>query len=168
MARSLGVQLLDIVEEYMQEHGVTEIDLDAVSKWACETGRYQRHTINIEKQCKNEMARALRQTRHVDPQNREVRTKHAVTIKYKDEQMVLWIDIRTAKPNTMRRSFTQNRERIVNDVRRHSTDVDSYNDNNLYGASIPLYDYDFNIDLVESKMSGTYNDSDDDGRDDVE
>ncbi len=161
MARSLGVQLLDIIQEYTIEHGVDEVDLDAVSKWACETGRYQRGTISMEKQCKNEMANALRHTRHVDPQGREVRTKHAVNIKIKDEQMTLWIDIRTAKPNTMRMSFTQNRERIVKDVKRHSVDVDSYNDNNLYGVTIPPYDYNFNVDLEEAKMSGTYNDDDD-------
>ena len=162
MARSLATQLMDTIEEYMQEHGVEEIDLDDVSRWACETGRYQRHTISMQKQCRNEMARALRQARHTDPQGREVRTKHAVEIKYSGEQMVLWVDIRTANPNIMRMSFTQNRERIVNDVKRHSTDVDSYNDNNLYGTAIPTYDYNFNIDLEESKMSGTYNDDGDD------
>jgi hypothetical protein len=115
------------------------------------------------------MATAMRQTRHEDPQGREVRTKHAVELKIADEQMVLWVDIRTAKPTIMQMSFTQNRHRIANDVKRHATDVDSYNDNNLYGTTVPVYDYDFNKDLLESNMSGEYDDNydedDDDDRD---
>ena len=160
MAKSFASQLVELVEEYMQAHQVEEVDLDDVSAWACRTEKYQRPPISMQKQCRREMARALRQTRHIDPQEREVRTKHAVEIKLKGEQFVLWVDIRTAKPNTMRKSFSQNRERIACDVRRHSTDVDSYNDNNLYGATLPLFDYDFNKDLVEAKMSGLYDDGD--------
>lgn len=161
MRKTIGMQLQDIVHEYMIEHGLEEVDLDAAARWAVETGKYQRKTISLEQQCRREMARALRSERHIDPQGREVRTMHPVRVPeikgVKGEQFVLWADIRNATPKHMRLSFSQNRRRILADVKRHKNDVDSYNDNNKHNAVLPLFDYNFNLDLEEGDLPTEYN-----------
>lgn len=161
MATKYDTQLLNIIEDYAREHGVDEVDLDGVSEWAIETGRYQRPTISMQKQCRKEMADAMRKAKYTDAQGRiDVRTKHAVRIKIKGEQksLVVWVDIRTAKPNSMRESLRQGRKAMANDAIKHNTYLESYNDNNLFGAKLPTFDYNLNMDLAEGKLSDEYDD----------
>ena len=106
----------------MNTVGADVADLSAASKWACNNGKYQRQPISMQKQCKRETARAMRQARHIDPQGREVRSKHPVIIPYEGEQLVLWVDIRTANPDQMKSSLTSGWKAIGNDVKRHAID----------------------------------------------
>jgi hypothetical protein len=57
----------------------------------------------------------------------------------------------------MRISFQQRRQGILADCRQHKTDVESYNDNNRFKASL-LFDYDFNADLQELELPTKYPD----------
>lgn len=164
MATKYDTQLLNIIEDYAREHGVEEVDLDAVSEWAISKGRYQRPTITMQKQCRKEMADAMRKAKYVDPQGRaDVRTKHAVKIKIKGEQkpLIVWVDIRTAKPNTMRESLRQGRKSMGKGAIKHNTYLESYNDNNIFGANIPPFDYNLNVDVAEGNLSDEYNEYDD-------
>lgn len=63
-----------------------------------------------------------------------------------------WADIKTAKPDHMRLSLTLRRNGIVADAWHHLLDTRSYNDNNIHGAELPLFDYDINKDLVEKEL----------------
>lgn len=43
-------------------------------------------------------------------------------------------------------------------VQQHKTDVSSYNENNAFGAVLPLYDYNINKDLAELEAPTEYKD----------
>ena len=75
---------------------------------------------------------------YTDPQGRTVRVKHAAYIERGDRQEMLWDDIRSAPPEHMERSVKLRRQQIVGDCLQLKQDRDSYNDNNPFGASIPL------------------------------
>lgn len=157
--KSFQKRMQSFVHEYMQEHGVTTVELEEVAEWAVKTGRYQRQPLSIVKQCKRELSQALRVEYFTDPQGREVRKMHPVRIKDADgEQMVLWADIEGASPNHMRVSFQQRRQGILSDCGQHKTDVASYNDNNRFKASL-MFDYDFSADLQELELPTKYPDT---------
>jgi hypothetical protein len=63
-----------------------------------------------------------------------------------------WADIIKAKPDHMRLSLTLRRNGIVADAWHHLLDTRSYNDNNMYGAQLPLFDYDINKDIAEKEL----------------
>lgn len=162
-------QMLDIMKEWQVEHGEDVIDIDAAAKWAVETKRYQRAPMTMEQLCKIDMRRALQQSHYIDPQGNRVRAKHAVKIEYKGEQIVLYVDSRTAKPDLMQQTFDQIWKAIGNDVKRHSIEKQSYDLNNPYGETLSLFDYNFNAQAEEARMSGEYDDSgDDEDGDDTE
>ncbi|RRA50511.1 hypothetical protein [Acidipila sp. EB88] len=83
---------------------------------------------------------------------------HPVRISDKGEQMVIWADIVTAKPQHMRVSLAQNRQGILADCVAHSTTVESYNANNRHQATLDLFDYNFNSDIEDKKMPVDYPD----------
>ncbi len=144
-----------IVHDYMQEHNVTEVNLEDVAAWAVRTGRYQRRQPSLEKLCQRELSQALRAETYIDPQGREVRVMHPVRY----EQGVLWATIQDAPPNHMRISLQQRRQAILADCRRHKIDWESYNANNKFSAQLPLLDYNFNPDLEELDYPTVYPDA---------
>lgn len=158
-------RMFDIMQEWAIVHGADSIDVDKASDWALRTGKYQRLPISAKQQCMQDMRRSLQQSAHIDPQGNKVRTMHAVR-DYKGEQMTLWIDVRTAKPDLMQEAFKQSHDGIANDVKRHSIEMQSYDLNNPYGATLTPYDYDFNQHAEDARMTGEYDDSYDDDLDD--
>ena len=156
---SLRKRLQRYTHQYMQEHGVDEVDLDAVADWIINNEMYKRQPPTMHQQCKGELARALRSERFSDEDGNEIRRMHAVRIKKDQEQLVIWADIKTAKPGHMRTSLQQRRQAIKYDCYQHSTDTEWYNGNNQFGATLPLFDYDFNKDLEEMKLPTDYPES---------
>jgi hypothetical protein len=156
----------DIMREWQAEHQAEVVDIDAAAAWAIKTKRYQRIPPTMEQMCKNDMRRALQHSHYTDPQGNKVRTKHPVKLEVQGEQLTFWVDIRTAKPDLMQKSFDQNHSRIANDVKRHSIDKQSYDVNNPYGESLLPYNYDFNQHAEDARMSGKYDDSFDEEDDD--
>lgn len=150
--KSFNQRMQEMAAEYMKENDVDSFDLEEVATWACKTHRYQRPPKSMVAQCKKELADALRVQKHTDPQGREVRQMHPVRLQEKGHQMVIWADIRTAKPQHMRLSLAQSRQGIRADCIAHNQIAESYNDNNPYGATLDLFDYDFNPDITENKM----------------
>jgi hypothetical protein len=162
--KSLREQLQGIVHDYMREFGVEAVDLDTVAGWAVEAGRYRREPASLVRRCKSELSRAMRAEHFTDAQGREVRLMHAARLPFGEEgSIVVWADIRKAKPHHMEISFQQRRHGIVRDALQHKTDVASYNDNNTYGVSLPLFDYNINKDLAELEAPGEYPDENPEG-----
>lgn len=155
-------RMLDIMQEWQTEHEADAIDIDAAAKWAVEMKKYQRTPPTMEQQCRIDMRRALQQSHYIDAQGNKVRAKHAVKLEYNGEQLTLYIDSRTAKPDLMQRTFDQIWQAIGNDVKRHSIEKQSYDLNNPYGETLSLYDYNFNAQADEARMSGEYDDNFDD------
>lgn len=165
MAKSLLTQMLDIAHDWAAENGVEEIDIDKCFEWADENSRYDRKPISKKAQFKAEMRRALQQQTHIDPQGRKVRTRKPVKLDFIGEQLTLWIDVRTAKPAIAEKAFQRDYEGIKNDVKRQSVEMQSYDDNNRYGHTLSLFDYDFNQVAADARMTGEYDDSYDDDDD---
>lgn len=157
--KSRKEEILDFVYQYKFETGAEAIDIADVAAWAITNGAYRRPPKSMHQQAKEDIARALRSARHQDPQGRVVRTMHPVPLPVKGEQQPLefaWVDLRTAKPMEMRTALSYRRQGILADVKRHKDDTDSYNDNNIHNAQIPLFDYNFNNDLAEASMPVEY------------
>lgn len=159
--------MADIAQEWAIDNGVEEIDIDKVFEWAIVTGRYQRKPISLKQQFKTEMRKALQQQQHTDPQGRKVRSIKPVKLDWYGEQLTLWIDVRIAKPAIALKAFERDYEAVKNDVKRTSVEMQSYDDNNRYGATLPVFNYDLNQIAADARMSGeyddTYNDEDDIG-----
>ncbi len=160
-------KLNDIMNEWAIENGTDTIDVESAAEWAVSTGRYIRAPISPQKQCMQDKRRALQQATYIDPQGNKIRTKHAVR-NWKGQQTTLWPDVRTGKPDMMREAFGQSWEGIVNDVKRHAIEKQSYDLNNAYGAALPMFDYDFNPQAEDARMSGEYDDSYNDEGDEID
>jgi hypothetical protein len=156
--KSIKRQLQSLAHDYMRENDLDEIDLDEVTDWLIRTDQYKRKPITLHQQCKLDLARALKAERFTDENGNEIRRNHAIRIKSKDssQQMVLWVDIKTAKPKPMRLSLQQRRLAILADCYRHSLDTEWYNEHNVHKGQVPLFDYDFNKDLEEKKLPTDY------------
>ena len=61
-----------------------------------------------------------------------------------------------AKPQHARLSLQQWRRSISGEGKLHHRTTESYNDNNVHGAAVPLFDYDLNKDIAEHGMPEEY------------
>lgn len=147
------------MDEYVMQNGVDHWTMDEIAEWAINTGRYQRPPISTLQQCKRDLSRAAQQAFYTDPQGREIRRLHAVRLPGEGGSAVIWADINNAKPTHMHMSLQQGRQAIVADAHRHKLTVESYNDNNKFGAQIPLFDYNLNLDLDELDRPTEYPDN---------
>jgi hypothetical protein len=153
-----GWQLLHLYNQYKDETGVEEVNLDDVYEWAEARGLYVEPPTSPAARFKRDLSRALRTEHHVDPQNREVRTNLPVVMKSGPKAVVLWADQRTAKPKHVHMHLQQSRNGILASCKRHRTTNESYNDNNIFGVQIPLFDYNFNKDIEELGFPTDYPD----------
>lgn len=162
----LTKQMFDIMDDWATETGADAIDVDEATRWALASGLYSRPPITTEQQCKRDMRRALQQATYKDPQGNDVRVRLAVR-NWKGKQTTLWPDVRTGKPDMMKEAFRQSWDGIANHVKRHAIEKQSYDINNKYGVALPLFDYNFNQQAEEARLSGEYDGTyDDDENDD--
>jgi hypothetical protein len=154
-------EMVKIAEDWQEQEGASAIDVEAAVDYALKNKLYRRQPPSQRELCLRDMRRALQQVKFVDAQGNEVRAKHALRIM--GEQMVLplivYVDPRTAKPDLMHEAFKQNLDAIKNDVRRHAIEKHSYDLNNIYNATLPLFDYDFNQVAEDAMMTGEYDDT---------
>lgn len=156
--RKITDQMMDIVRLYVESGGEEPIDLGKLSKFAIENGHWSRgNTDDLRAQlCKRQFSRAFREQHHRDPQERYVRTFHATNSKAADgKQTTFWGDVRTAAPDHMEVAFQQRRSQIVGDCTQLKNDVDSFNDNNSYGAYFQL-ELNFTDDAAERLQPTKY------------
>jgi len=142
-----------LAHEYRREFGVDVFDPDAVVEWAIATKRWQKKPPTQAQLCRKDLLRALRKETYRDPQGREPRLMHFV----RGEQQTLAYDIRTAPPEAMRLSLQDRRRGIYADVRQVNIDRESWNDNNTHSGQLDM-DFNFNLDLAESKKPTSYPD----------
>lgn len=151
-------QMMDIVQLYLEAGGAEPIDLAKLAKFAMEHGYWERGNADELRlqMCKREFSRAFREQHHRDPQKREVRTYHAViTNEGGGKKTTQWGDVRKADPEYMEVAFQQRRSQIVGDCTQLRNDVDSFNDNNNYGAHFQL-ELDFTEDAAERLQPTQY------------
>jgi hypothetical protein len=56
----------------------------------------------------------------------------------------------------MRVSLQQRRQYLLSGCRQHKLDFDSFNDNNIFGANIPQFSYNFDPDMEELSLPTDY------------
>jgi len=150
LVKTYGSRLRDIVNDYREAGEPWPATVRQIAVWAYNTDRWQPKAGNVIKQCAEDISRALREEYYTDPQGRAVWTKHAALVKRDTRQLMLWDNIRTAEPEHMQRSVQLRRHQIVGDCCQLKRDRDSYNDNNPYGAQLPL-NLNFEKDVAETE-----------------
>ena len=153
LTRSMNDQMLRTAELYLAQGGQTPINLDELARFAIRNNHWEKRGDVLVQLCKRDFSRAFREQYHTDPQGREVRTWHAA--KSDKKQGVFWDDIRTAPAEHMEDAFTQRRNQIVGDCLQLKKDVDSFNDNNAFGAMIQMV-FDFTEDIAEREQPTDY------------
>lgn len=146
-------------KDYMKLHEVTEFDPEEVARWMIDTGRYVEAPGSKVKRCKKELTKMLRAERLTDPQGRDVRAM--LGARYKNEQGEFWskwAPLYESRPEHARLSLQQWRRSFRGEVILHERTTQSYNDNNVWGAQLPLFDYNMNKDIDEAKMPEHYPD----------
>lgn len=145
---TLTEQRLRIVDSYIKSGEKWPATARQIASWAIQQKLWAPHRETLIGKCAEELARAMREEVYIDPQGREVRTKHAAHIIEKGWQMTLWADIRTADRKHMEIAFKQRRQQIVGDCARLKVDVDSFNENRNIEFPIQLI-LDFTNDVAE-------------------
>lgn len=137
-----------IVRRYRASGQAWPATAKQMAAWAIRENLWAAHRDSLIGQCAEQLAEAMREEYYVDPQGRNVRTKHAARVKLHGEQLNLWEDIRTADRKYMQIAFQQRRQQIVGDCRQLKNDVDSFNDNANTERPIQMV-FDFAQDLAE-------------------
>lgn len=153
--------MVRIADEWAKREGASAIDPEAAADYALKHRLYDRQPPTQRELCIRDMRRALQQAKYIDEQGNEVRAKHAVRIvgEQLDLPIIVYVDPRTAKPDQMTEAFMQSLDGIRNDVKRHAIETRSYDLNNIYNATLPLFDYDFTQIAEDAKMTGKYDDN---------
>ncbi|MBS1852316.1 MAG: hypothetical protein JST79_15525 [Acidobacteria bacterium] len=159
---SFNDEMVKIAEEWQEQEGASAIDVEAAVDYALTNKLYQRQPPTQRELCLRDMRRALQQAKFTDAQGNEVRAKHALRTfvgEQLDLPIIVYVDPRTAKPDPMYEAFKQSLDAIKNDVRRHAIEKRSYDLNNIYNATLPLFDYNFNQVAEDAMMTGEYDDT---------
>lgn len=161
MARSMRYKTAaDILRLWQNKNQTEEINYPAIVKWAIEMGYYQGEPITPEQQLEADLRRVVKRATYTNPQGQKVRIYGIPRVAFEGEVLTLSpVDMRVAKPDIAKNVLDANYEGIGNDVKRHSIETKSYNDNNLYGSALPPYDYNFNHIAEEARLTGEYDDS---------
>jgi hypothetical protein len=149
MASSYTRQLWNIAEAYQESGEPWPASARTMVQWARRMKLLAMRDADIDARLADDLARALREQYYLDPQGRNVRTKHCARISINGQQQTLWDDIRTADRGFVVMATQQRRQQIVGDCRQLKTDVDSFNQNNNHGDPIKLV-LDFTYDVEEN------------------
>jgi hypothetical protein len=158
--------LLERVLEWAESEGIEDIEAEPFFDYAIANNIPLRPPQTLKQQTIRDVQRALQKATYIDPQGNKVRARHAIRI----DQMELphmpprfeYIDPRTTEPPKMEVSMDQSYEKIVNHVRRHAIEQQSFNLNTPYEGKVRDYDYDFRAVAEDARMTGTYKDDFDD------
>jgi len=153
-------RMMFVMDEYKEAHNITDvadIDMDDFAQWALDNRKWFVTPPDPLSLIRRQASQALRDSFELDRQERLVRRYHHVIVEHPDthEKIDRWVDITTAPPEQMRLSLGVRREAIYHDVHQLKTDVDSYNDNNRFGATLQM-DFNFNVDIEERGFPGEY------------
>ncbi len=160
MAKSKTQEMSELMYAWQQENNTDVINYKEASRWATENKLFQAEPISPQKQCENEMRNAIKRATWVNPQGRRVRIYGVPRLKVEGEQLTLFpVDMRITNPAMAKAVFDSNFDGIGNDVKRHSIEKQSFDDNNKFGATLPTYNYDFNHFAEDARLNGEYDDS---------
>ncbi len=160
LARSFNRALLDVIPAYREAGERWPATARELAVFAINNGHWDPQPSKLVSLCTRDIARAMREERHVDPQGRTVRTMHAAKSTRTDDdgsetQLLLWDDIRSADREHMEVAFQQRRSRLLSGCQQLKIDVDSFNENNALDEPVQMV-FDFTKDLEELERPGEY------------
>lgn len=159
-------QMEFLLDKYLAahpDHDGSEFDPDEICEWALRVGIYNVKPIRPVDQLKRRFCRHLNHRYITDPQDREVRALHAVP--YEEitsdgvKQGFKYYPLFTTEPEKIKLSLGNRRRGAFNRVLQIEKDRLSYNDNNVFKATIDQMSFNFDPTIAESLMPTTYPDS---------
>ncbi len=141
--------LQEICRDYMKVHGVDSVDPDEVAMWAISTGRWEERPYSAVKRCRRELVDAMRLEHFEDPQGRDVRRMHPVRVLRGENYTFDWCDIYKMSAKKWKASQNLRRDGVLGVLKQMKTDCESWNENNVHGAQLSLFNPDFTEDLAE-------------------
>jgi hypothetical protein len=154
--------MLFLVEEFTKAHpdASTPVDPDTVAAWALSTGMYRPEPVDQQVVLRRKIRAALRDDYIEDPQGREVHAHQPEMIEVQTPKGIRWRSrwYKTFEmpPEKMRVAGQLRRRSAFRDVLQIHIDFDSYNDNNIFQATLEQLDFNFNADIEEFGMPTTY------------
>ncbi len=153
-----------LLKYWQNKNQTEEMDYAAASKWADDEGFYTKPPISRQERCEAEMRRAVKRATHTDPQGRKnVKTYGSLPL-FDDlgNKSYIQIDMRTAKPEDAKSILDDDFSGMANDARSHHIQRESYNDNNLFGATLDQYDYNLNrfVENADAEYDDSFNEED--------
>src|SRR5207247_1360781 len=120
--------------------------------WVIENGLWHKPPMPPVEVLRRELSRHLKNQYVEDPQKRVVRKNHAVPIKVTTPDGVMrmsrWYGIFEAPKQHMALSTQLRRRQTARDAIQLTLDLESWNDNNVYGDTLPMPDWDLNKDVT--------------------
>jgi hypothetical protein len=151
-------QLLDVVDLYSRETGITTVDLALVAQWGKDNGHLDLPTLDINKILARSLARACRQEYIKDENGEPVRRRLAYKVKVEKQHVFRWFKMEQATREQMQISGQLRRKGVVADVSQIVRDTNYFNKNHNPGEPIE-YDWNINLDMAEKSESGDYDDT---------
>lgn len=152
-----------LLEKYLETHPDHDgpLDPDLICGWAIDEGIYvPEPPVSPHDLLKRRFSRHLSHRYFTDPQNREVRALHAVPYEEMTpdgvKQGFRYYPLFTTGPEKIRVSLKNRRDGALSRVVQIENDRLSYNDNNVFGATIEQISFDFDTDLAERTMPTSY------------
>ena len=112
LSRSFNAALLDVIPAYREVGEKWPATARELALFAINNGYWEPQRSKLVSLCGRDIARAMREQKHVDPQGRTVRTMHAAKSPRTNDdgsetQLVLWDDIREAGREHVEVAFQQ-------------------------------------------------------------
>lgn len=170
-AGKLATKLEYLLERYKELHPEEDdVRPDLVAEWATANNMWVKPAPTPAELLRREISRHLRNSYVTDPQGREVRQMHPLSVEVQTPHGIKrrsrWIGLYGAKPDEILLSAQLRRKAAFADVQQLELDLSSYDDNNIHGAKLPARSYDFDKDLADSQQPTTYQPDTDDDEDD--
>lgn len=152
-----------VLEQYKKAHpeeDAAEFTPHLIAEWAMKKKMWNRPPLDPEELLRRDISRFLHDAYITDPQGREVRKNHPIPIDVQTPKGLkrrwTYKELFHAPEEHMKLSFQLRRRAAWRDVQQLSFDFASYQDNNVFGATLQPMDFDFNKDLAESQLPTTY------------
>lgn len=161
-ARHGNRKMLYLKEQYERTHPdeAPEIHPERIAKWALKEKLWQRELMDDEEVLRRLIKAALRDDYMIDPQGREVRANlpfmEEVETTQGPRRRSVWYPMYYMPPEKARSSFQLRRRGALHDVLQIRFDFESYNDNNMFSATLEAPDFDFNRDIEEMSEPTDY------------
>lgn len=123
-----------------------------IARWAIDNNLWRPKPEAIVSQCADQLARAMAVEYFVDGNGNRIRAKHAVVHHEGAHQYVIWDDMRTGDPKTLKVSLQQRRGHIVHECKQLKNDQDYLNNYRCPETPMRIV-FNFELDLEEMDLA---------------